>query len=179
MINEPHSGAEDRDLVHRVQQVTRRFTEVFGAEPDGVWRAPGRVNLIGEHTDYNHGFVLPLAIGHSALVAVRLHHPNEPESERVRAASTFSPGGGGVSRAAFDVASLTAGSSQAGERTSRAWCTRCPAQGQRMCRASTCCLTRPSPWEQDCLLHTRWRWPRSWPSTTCSGSVCHLSKRHS
>lgn len=110
MINEPHSGAEDRDLVHRVQQVTRRFTEVFGAEPDGVWRAPGRVNLIGEHTDYNHGFVLPLAIGHSALVAVRLHHPNEPESERVRAASTFSPGGGGVSRAAFDVASLTAGS---------------------------------------------------------------------
>jgi galactokinase len=39
-----------------------KFSEVFGVEPDGVWRAPGRVNLIGEHTDYNDGLVLPIAL---------------------------------------------------------------------------------------------------------------------
>jgi len=39
------------------------FTRLFGRAPDACWRAPGRVNLIGEHTDYNDGFVLPIAIG--------------------------------------------------------------------------------------------------------------------
>ena len=32
------------------------FRERFGGEPDGVWLAPGRANLMGEHTDYNDGF---------------------------------------------------------------------------------------------------------------------------
>ncbi len=36
------------------------FTRLTGREPDGLWSAPGRVNLIGEHTDYNDGFVLPV-----------------------------------------------------------------------------------------------------------------------
>ena len=36
--------------------------DVFGSAPDGVWSAPGRVNLIGEHTDYNDGLVLPIAL---------------------------------------------------------------------------------------------------------------------
>ncbi|RZU62840.1 galactokinase [Zhihengliuella halotolerans] len=49
----------------------QHFAERFGAHPDGVWAAPGRVNLIGEHTDYNEGFVLPFAIPHHASVAVR------------------------------------------------------------------------------------------------------------
>ncbi|GHD05352.1 galactokinase [Zhihengliuella salsuginis] len=49
----------------------QHFAERFGAHPDGVWTAPGRVNLIGEHTDYNEGFVLPFAIPHHASVAVR------------------------------------------------------------------------------------------------------------
>jgi len=39
-----------------------RFEEIFGATPEVLVRAPGRVNLIGEHTDYNEGFVLPAAI---------------------------------------------------------------------------------------------------------------------
>ncbi|MFJ2444012.1 MULTISPECIES: galactokinase [unclassified Streptomyces] len=43
---------------------------MYGAEPEGVWAAPGRVNLIGEHTDYNDGFVMPLALPHRALAAV-------------------------------------------------------------------------------------------------------------
>jgi galactokinase len=35
------------------ETVASRFGELYGAEPHGVWAAPGRVNLIGEHTDYN------------------------------------------------------------------------------------------------------------------------------
>ncbi|MFF5534002.1 galactokinase [Streptomyces cinerochromogenes] len=52
------------------QQAADRFAELYGAEPEGVWAAPGRVNLIGEHTDYNDGFVMPFALPHQALAAV-------------------------------------------------------------------------------------------------------------
>ncbi|MGW2491042.1 galactokinase [Streptomyces sp. NPDC001606] len=52
------------------QQVAERFAELYGAEPEGVWAAPGRVNLIGEHTDYNDGFVMPFALPHRATAAV-------------------------------------------------------------------------------------------------------------
>jgi galactokinase len=44
-------------------RATGLFAQQFGEEPRGTWQAPGRVNLIGEHTDYNDGFVLPFAIG--------------------------------------------------------------------------------------------------------------------
>jgi galactokinase len=47
------------------------FTETFGAGPAGLWWAPGRVNLIGEHTDYNDGFVLPFALGQGVAAAAR------------------------------------------------------------------------------------------------------------
>ena len=56
--------------------VAQAFADRFGAEPDGVWSAPGRVNLIGEHTDYNEGFVLPFAIDRAAAVAIRLREDN-------------------------------------------------------------------------------------------------------
>jgi galactokinase len=46
------------------------FRRIAGREPDGVWSAPGRVNLIGEHTDYNDGFVLPFAIDRRTTAAV-------------------------------------------------------------------------------------------------------------
>ena len=45
------------------------FQERFGGEPDGVWLAPGRANLMGEHTDYNDGFVLPFALGQGVTAA--------------------------------------------------------------------------------------------------------------
>jgi galactokinase len=45
------------------------FRECFGDEPHGVWLAPGRVNLVGEHTDYNEGFVLPFALGQGVAAA--------------------------------------------------------------------------------------------------------------
>lgn len=62
------------------------FRERFGAEPVGTWSAPGRVNLIGEHTDYNDGFVLPFAIQHRTHVALA---PRTDGVFRVRVASTF------------------------------------------------------------------------------------------
>ena len=49
----------------------RRFADRFGETPR-IYRAPGRVNLIGEHTDYNDGFVMPAAIGFDTCVAVGL-----------------------------------------------------------------------------------------------------------
>jgi galactokinase len=52
------------------QQVRDGFAELYGTEPEGVWSAPGRVNLIGEHTDYNDGFVMPFALPHTAVAAV-------------------------------------------------------------------------------------------------------------
>ncbi|MGI8529149.1 MAG: galactokinase [Geodermatophilaceae bacterium] len=45
------------------------FTRAYGRPPAGVWAAPGRVNLIGEHTDYNDGFVLPMALHRQVVVA--------------------------------------------------------------------------------------------------------------
>ena len=45
------------------------FRSRFGGEPDGVWLAPGRANLMGEHTDYNEGFVLPFALGQGVTAA--------------------------------------------------------------------------------------------------------------
>ncbi|MGA7147539.1 MAG: galactokinase, partial [Microbacterium sp.] len=56
----------------------------FEGEPVGTWSAPGRVNLIGEHTDYNDGFVLPFAIQHRTHVALAPR-----EDGRVRVASTL------------------------------------------------------------------------------------------
>ncbi|MFF7394072.1 galactokinase [Streptomyces scabiei] len=50
--------------------VAGRFEELYGAAPEGVWAAPGRVNLIGEHTDYNDGFVMPFALPHTTVAAV-------------------------------------------------------------------------------------------------------------
>jgi galactokinase len=51
------------------QRPSRRFAEAFGHQPGSVWASPGRVNLIGEHTDYNDGFVLPLALPHRVVAS--------------------------------------------------------------------------------------------------------------
>jgi galactokinase len=62
--------------------IAEAFAGLFGHEAVGVWSAPGRVNLIGEHLDYNDGLVLPFAIDRSAIVAAA------PRSDRlVRIAS--------------------------------------------------------------------------------------------
>jgi galactokinase len=48
-----------------------RFEAHFGCAPEIATRAPGRVNIIGEHTDYNHGFVLPMAIDRETVLLAR------------------------------------------------------------------------------------------------------------
>lgn len=53
-----------------VAHAQRAFEEQFGTAAEGVWAAPGRVNVIGEHTDYNGGFVLPIALSHTTRAAV-------------------------------------------------------------------------------------------------------------
>jgi galactokinase len=52
-------------------EIAAHFTTRFGQPPRWIVRAPGRVNLIGEHTDYNDGFVLPLAIDRAVWIALR------------------------------------------------------------------------------------------------------------
>lgn len=67
-------------------ELTVSFTELYGTAPEGIWAAPGRVNLIGEYTDFNGGFVMPLALPHHARAAVarrtdgqlRLHSTDVP-----------------------------------------------------------------------------------------------------
>lgn len=53
----------------RLARIKQEFLRTFDAEPELIVRAPGRVNLIGEHTDYNDGYVLPIAIDRSVLIA--------------------------------------------------------------------------------------------------------------
>src|SRR5580698_9956556 len=56
-------------LGNRVHHLAQRFVERFGSSAR-IYQAPARVNLIGEHTDYNDGFVMPAAIGFSTEVAI-------------------------------------------------------------------------------------------------------------
>ena len=70
--------------------LVQQFEDRFGHTPAGVWAAPGRVNVIGEHTDYNDGFVLPFAIDRATLVAASVR-----EDSTVRVSSTFSESGSG------------------------------------------------------------------------------------
>lgn len=62
------------------QQLTAIFSREFGRAPTQLFSAPGRVNLIGEHTDYNDGFVLPCAIQFETVLATAL----QPDSRQIR-----------------------------------------------------------------------------------------------
>jgi galactokinase len=51
------------------ERVAKWFAQQYSGTPEGIWQAPGRANLIGEHTDYNLGFVLPFALNKGTLAA--------------------------------------------------------------------------------------------------------------
>ncbi|WP_239073389.1 galactokinase [Sediminihabitans luteus] len=70
-------------------RVRSLFARTFGPTPEevGVWSAPGRVNVVGEHTDYNAGLCLPVALEHRTFVALRPR-----DDDRVRLASAQEPG---------------------------------------------------------------------------------------
>lgn len=76
------------------------FKAVYGEEPTGVWAAPGRVNLIGEHTDYNAGLCLPIALPHRTFIALKPR-----EDTKVRVVSDVAPD----AVAEADLDGLTAG----------------------------------------------------------------------
>jgi galactokinase len=61
---------EPGPVSQRVGKIVERFHAVCGTNPLGLFRAPGRVNLIGEHTDYNDGFVMPAAIDFCSYAAI-------------------------------------------------------------------------------------------------------------
>ncbi len=67
-----------------VAEAMQGFAEWFGRRPVGAWSAPGRVNLIGEHTDYNDGFVFPFAIEQRTAVAL-----GDRDDRVIRVASSF------------------------------------------------------------------------------------------
>src|ERR1700722_1860678 len=60
-----------------VDQIIKSFKLHYGGEPEVIVRAPGRINLIGEHTDYNNGFVLPAAINRNIFFAFSKRADNE------------------------------------------------------------------------------------------------------
>ena len=71
------------------------FARHYGHSPAWIARAPGRVNLIGEHTDYNEGFVLPMAIEREVLAAAA---PNGSRQIRLRSTAVAEPGSVELSR---------------------------------------------------------------------------------
>jgi galactokinase len=86
-------------------QASDGFAALFGYPPGGMWSAPGRVNLIGEHTDYNEGFVLPFAIDRRTYAALALR-----DDGLVRVSSSANPSGAGSS----STGSSSTGSSSTG-----------------------------------------------------------------
>jgi galactokinase len=84
------------------QQVEQDFRARFGAAPTAVVRAPGRVNLIGEHTDYNDGFVLPIAIDREVWVALRPREDRRVVLHSLDYGASLSFELGPISRAGMD-----------------------------------------------------------------------------
>jgi len=80
------------------------FHSVHGRSPAGVWSAPGRVNLIGEHTDYNDGFVLPFALPH------RLAAAGTPREDGVLSVATLGDDGQLQRSGELKIADLAPGS---------------------------------------------------------------------
>src|SRR5262245_29174870 len=83
-------------------EAANQFRQCYGREPDWVAAAPGRVNVIGEHTDYNDGFVLPMAIERYTIIAaaratgsrtrIELRSTAEPRPWTIDLAGPLTPG---------------------------------------------------------------------------------------
>lgn len=72
-------GSQLEEAKLRFDKLKAKFLEVFGHPPDVFARSPGRVNLIGEHIDYEGYSVLPMAIRQDTIVAIRKHKSGEPQ----------------------------------------------------------------------------------------------------
>src|SRR3954466_13001924 len=87
MQEEPTHADEPIALESLARRAEGRFRAAFGRPPRWLAASPGRVNLIGEHTDYNDGFVLPMAIDRWSIVAIAPR-----DDGRIIAASEQVPG---------------------------------------------------------------------------------------
>lgn len=76
-------------LHHLVERTAAEFEKAYGRPPTWIAAAPGRVNVIGEHTDYNDGFVLPMAIDRYTVVAAA--SSDQPAAIRLRSAASADP----------------------------------------------------------------------------------------
>jgi galactokinase len=106
-MNDAKTLLADTTLAGLHQAIEREFNERFGRPPSLVVAAPGRVNLIGEHIDYNDGFVLPLALDRYVLIAaaprgngeggatIRLHSRELGETETIATDQKIRPGRSG------------------------------------------------------------------------------------
>ncbi|MDH5372586.1 MAG: galactokinase [Acidimicrobiia bacterium] len=74
-----------------MNEAGKLFATTFGGSPQGIWAAPGRANLIGEHTDYNQGLVLPFALGQRTWVAAAIR-----DDARIRVVSQQASGEGAI-----------------------------------------------------------------------------------
>ena len=64
-------GTGAANQTSRYEAALDTFTGIYGAGEIFIFRAPGRVNLIGEHTDYNHGYVMPVALDKDTVLLAR------------------------------------------------------------------------------------------------------------
>ncbi len=71
------------------RDTAQQFTKTYGQPPRWLAAAPGRVNVIGEHTDYNDGFVLPMAIDRYTVIAAA---PAADRAKRIQLRSTAGDG---------------------------------------------------------------------------------------
>ncbi|MET0135839.1 MAG: galactokinase [Kibdelosporangium sp.] len=89
--------------MNQAARAAEAFQRLHGRRPAGVWSAPGRVNLIGEHTDYNDGYVLPFALPHRTAVAA------SPREDDVLTVSTLHDRGRAETAAPVRIAELEPG----------------------------------------------------------------------
>uniref|UniRef100_A0A2P2K6N9 Uncharacterized protein MANES_15G001800 n=1 Tax=Rhizophora mucronata TaxID=61149 RepID=A0A2P2K6N9_RHIMU len=80
-------GSQLEEAQLRFDRLKLKFLQVFGHPPDTFARSPGRVNLIGEHIDYEGYSVLPMAIRQDTIVAIRKHDAAEDAQKSLRIAN--------------------------------------------------------------------------------------------
>lgn len=67
---------DEEDLKRRVEEINKKFKTIYNSLPELVVRSPGRAEIIGNHTDYNHGYALSTAISNSTLALFKKNNTN-------------------------------------------------------------------------------------------------------
>ena len=124
------------------EKVSKKFNELYG-EGAILFASPGRINLIGEHTDYNGGFVFPGAVDKGIVAAIRL---NGTDKVRAYALDLGESSEFGLNEA------------RAGRATSSASAARFRSAAARSA-VSTRCLPETCPWAPACRRRQRWSQP--------------------